>query len=158
VTLPNLDVVIDQCDVASVRSDGQGRIALTATRDINYVQGAIGEQVIIRRSQRGGITDSLVSIPVSGGVETPMLTLSAQNEFVSGFIADRVIIQRPTGLWSLKADGTSLVQLTTEADQFAGAAGAFACFERGQALWCVPEDGTAAPTKVTENGMFVDGL
>jgi hypothetical protein len=39
IDLPNFDVGFDQCDAVSVRSDGQGRVALTATPDINYVQG-----------------------------------------------------------------------------------------------------------------------
>jgi hypothetical protein len=51
-----------------------------------------------------------------------------------------------------------LVQLTAEADEFAGAAGKFACFARGQALWCVPADGSWTPTRVTETGTWVTGL
>jgi len=155
--------VLDQCDVVSVLSDGQERVALTATRDINYVQGAIGEKVIIRRSQRGGTTDSLFSIPVSGGVETPMLPLSAQDEFVSGIVADRVILRRPTGLWSLNADGSGLVQLTADAsDWFSGSTGPFACFTRGSSaqhdLWCVPADGSGLATQVETGAYFVSAL
>lgn len=159
MALPDFDFTLGQCDVSSVQSDGHGRVALTATRDINYVQGAIGEQVIIRRSQRGGTTDSLFSIPVSGGAETPLLTLSAQNEFVSGIVGDRIILKRPTGLWSLKGDGSSLVQLTSDAsDDPNREAGPFICFARGPALWCVPADGSGPATQVTTNGWFVAGL
>lgn len=154
--------VLDQCDVMSVLSDGQGRVALTGTREINYVQGAIGEKVIIRRSQRGGTTDSLFSIPVSGGVEMPMLLLSA-DEFVSGIVADRVILRRPTGLWSLKADGSGLVQLTNDAsDWLSGSTGSFVCFSRGLSaptdLWCQPADGSGPATQVTTGARFVRGL
>ena len=158
----NFDLAFDQCDVSSVLSDGQGRVALTATRDINYVQGAIGEQVIIRRSQRGGTTDSLFSIPVSGGAETPLLTLSAQNEFVSGIVGDRILVIRTTGLWSLKADGSGLVQLTSDpSDWFSGSTGPFACFARGPSqpdLWCVPADGSGLATQVATGAYFVSGL
>lgn len=155
--------VLDQCDVVSVLSDGQGRVALTSTRDINYIQGAIGQQIIVRRSQRGGTTDSLFSIPGSGGVETPMLLLSAQNDFVSGIVADRVILRRPTGLWSIKADGSGLVQLTADtSDWFSGSTGPFACFTRGSSaqhdLWCVPADGSGLATQVDTGAYFVSGL
>jgi hypothetical protein len=157
------NIVIDHCDVYSVQNDGSNTTALTVTPDINYVQGAIGERVIIRRSQRGGSTDSLFSLPVNGGVEPPLLTLSAQNEFVSGFVVDRVIVRRTTGLWSLKADGSGLVQLTSDAsDRFSGSTGPFACFARGLSgqpdLWCVPRDGNAPATLVTASGTFVTGL
>jgi hypothetical protein len=157
---PDLDVLVDQCNAFSVIEDGRGRVALTATHDINYVQGTIGEQVIIRRSQRGGTTDSLFSIPVSGGTETPLLALNAQHEFVVGIVNDRVILNRTTGLWSIKADGSALVQLTDRGEKFPviGSAGPFACFTRGPALWCVPADGSAPATKVTDQGEFVTGL
>ena len=162
IALPNFDFTIDQCDVSSVQSDGHGRVALTATRDINYVQGTIGEQVIIRRSQRGGTTDSLFGIPVSGGAETPLLTLSAQNEFVSGIVGDRILVIRATGLWSLKADGSGLVQLTSDpSDWFSGSTGPFACFVRGPSqpdLWCVPADGSGVATHVATGAVFVSGL
>jgi hypothetical protein len=80
------------------------------------------------------------------------------HEFVAGIVGDRVILKQSTGLWSLKTDGSGLVQLTTEADEFAGSAGAFACFNRGLALWCVPADGSGPATKVTDAGTFVTGL
>ena len=159
IVLPDFTVIFDQCNVFSVQQDGQGRVALTATRDINYVQGIIGEQVIIRRSQRGGTTDSLFSVPVSGGVETPLLALNSRNEFVRGIVDTRIILSRPTGLWSLKADGSGLVQLTTDpSDWFSGSTGPFPCFARGSALWCVPADGSGPATQVTPNGSFVVGL
>ena len=110
--LPNFDVTIDQCNAFSVLSDGRGRVALTATSDVNYVQGIIGQQVIVRRNH-GGPTDELFSVPATGGGETPVLTLSFDDEFVMTIIEDRIILQRPTGLWSVQADGHGLVQLTT---------------------------------------------
>ena len=156
--LPNLDVTFDRCNVSSVRSNGQERVVLTATTDINYVQGTIGQQVIIRRSHSGP-TDELLSIPVNGGVETPILSLSYQNEFVIGIVNDRIILQRTTGIWSIQADGSELVQLTPDVNTFSvGAAGPFACFARGEGLWCVLADGSAEPTKVTDQGQFVAGL
>ncbi|ULA63589.1 MAG: conserved exported protein of unknown function [Nitrospira sp.] len=163
VALANLDIVPDQCDVFSVLSDGQGRVALTTTPYINYVQGAVGGQVIIRSSQRGGATDRLFSIPVSGGVETPLLLLSAHDDFVVGFVADRIILRRATGLWSLKADGSGLIQLTSNGfDWFSGSTGSFACFARGAFsqpdLWCVPADGSGAATSVALEAYFVSGL
>ena len=156
--LPNLDVTFDRCNVSSVRGNGQERVVLTATSDINYVQGTIGQQVIIRRS-RSGPTDELFSISVKGGVETPILSISYQNEFVIGIVKDRIILQRTTGIWSVQADGSELVQLTPDVDTFSvGAAGPFACFARGEGLWCVPSDGSGSATKVTDQGMFVTGL
>jgi hypothetical protein len=65
-------------------------------------------------------------------------------------VGPRIILKRATGLWSLKADGSGLVQWTEQADSFNfGAAGPFACFTRGQALWCVPADGSWTRTRVT---------
>lgn len=160
MVLPDFNVTFDQCNVFSVRSDGRGRVALTATSDINYVQGIIGEQVIVRRSQRGGTTDHLVSIPVRGGAETPILSLSFTDDFVMAIIENRIILQRPTGLWSVQADGSELVQLTTEDHAFEAvhAVGPFACLNRGAALWCVPVDGSGPATKVTDQGTLVTGL
>ena len=147
---------VGQCDVYSVNGDGSGTIALSTHPDNERVQGLIGSRVIVRRNS--GATDTLFSIPAGGGAETPMLTIDAQTEFVVGIVKDRVILRRPTGLWSLKADGESLTQLTNQVDELAGSAGEFVCFARGQALWCVPADGSAEPTQVTDNGVFVEGL
>jgi hypothetical protein len=158
VRLPNFDQAIDQCDVLSVLSTGVGRVALTATLDINYVQGMLGSQVLIRRSQRGGTVDTLLSLPVTGGAELTLVSLT-RDEFVAGIVAGRVILQRPTGLWSLSADGRELIQLTDQAEAFSfGAADPFVCFARGSALWCVPADGSGPATKVTDHGQFVAGL
>jgi hypothetical protein len=157
--LPNFDITLDRCDLMSVQGNGQGRIALTSTSEINYVQGSIGSQIIIRRSRSGGTPDNLVSVPVGGGKETPLLDLNPNNEFVSAIVADRILLRRPTGLWSLQADGGGLVQLTTNgSDWFSGAADDFACFDRSGALWCVPADGSGPATQVTANGRFVVGL
>jgi hypothetical protein len=156
--LPSLDVTFDRCNVSIVRSNGQERVVLTATSDINYVQGTIGQQVIIRRSHSGP-TDELFSIPVNGGVETPILSLSYQDEFVIGIVNDRIILQRTTGIWSVQADGSELIQLTPDVNIFSvGAVGPFACFNRGVALWCVPADGSGPATKVTDHGTLVAGL
>lgn len=88
-----------------------------------------------------------------------MLTLAdPMHEFVEGIVGTRVMLKRPTGLWSLTAEGSGLVQLTTEADDYTGAAGAFACFARGPALWCVPADGSGPATQVADPGTFVTGL
>jgi hypothetical protein len=149
---------VSQCDLSSVLSDGTGTVALSTNPDNEIVQGVIGSQVIVRRNS--GATDSLYSIPASGGAEVPMLTLAdPMHEFVAGIVGDRVILKQSTGLWSLRADGSGFVHLTTEADGFMiGGAGPFACFNRGPALWCVPADGSGPATKVTENGTFVTGL
>jgi hypothetical protein len=149
---------VGQCDLSSVLSDGTGTVALSTNPDNEIVQGVIGSQVIVRRNS--GATDSLYSIPASGGAEVPMLTLAdPMHEFVAGIVGDRVILKQSTGLWSLRADGSGFVHLTTEADGFMiGGAGPFACFNRGPALWCVPADGSGPATKVTENGTFVTGL
>jgi hypothetical protein len=134
-------------------------VALTATSDVNYVQGIIGQQVIVRRNH-GGPTDQLFSVPATGGGETPILTLSFDDEFVMTIIEDRIILQRPTGLWSVQADRHALVQLTTEDHAFEAvhAVGPFACLNRGAALWCVPADGSGPATKVTDHGTLVTGL
>jgi hypothetical protein len=148
---------VGQCDIYSVQSDGTGTVALSTNPDNEIVQGVIGSQVIVRRNS--GAIDSLYSIPANGGAEVPMLTLAdPMHEFMEGIVGDRVIVKRPTGLWSLLADGTGLVQLTTEADDYRGHAGQFACFNRGLALWCVPADGSWTPTQVTDIGGFVTGL
>lgn len=67
----------------------------------------------------------------------------------------RIILKRATGLWP-QGGREELVQLTVEADEFAGAAGEFACFARCQALWCVPADESWTRTRVTET--WVTGL
>jgi hypothetical protein len=159
LVLPDLNVTLDQCNAFSVRQDGHGRVALTDTHDINWVQGVIGQQVIIRRSH-GGPTDELFGIPVTGGVETPILTLSFDDEFVMALVEGRIILQRPTGLWSIQAAGSELRQLTTEDHAFeaVNAAGPFTCFNRGSALWCVPADGSGPATQVTADGRFVAEL
>jgi hypothetical protein len=147
------------CDVYSVNGNGTGSIAVSTHQDNDAVQGVIGSQVVIRRNH-GGPTDTLVSAPVSGGAETTLLTLSFDDEFVMAIVGDRIVLQRTTGYWSIKADGSGLIQLTTEDPAFEAvhAVGPFACFNRGEALWCVPADGSAPPTKVTEKGTFVVGL
>lgn len=156
--LPNFDVTFDRCNVSSVLSTGQGRIALTETADINYVQGVIGSQVILRRSH-GRPTDELFSLLVTGGAETPILTLDYDDEFVIGIVQDRLVLQRQRGLWSVRVDGSELVQLTSDTRIFTvQAVGAFACFNRGVALWCVPADGSAGATKVADEATAIIGL
>jgi hypothetical protein len=91
-----------------------------------------------------------------------MLTLD-QNEFASWIVGDRVILKRPTGLWSLKEYGSELVQLTSDAsDSPNREAGHFICFARGSSaqpdLWCVPADGSGPATQVTTRAYFVTGL
>jgi hypothetical protein len=99
---------------------------------------------------------------VSGGAETRLLDLNPQNEFVVGIVTNRVIVARPTGLWSLQANGSGLVQLTQDgSDWFSGSTGPFACFARGPSqpdLWCVPADGSGPATQVATGGVFVSSL
>jgi len=149
------------CDVYSALSDGSGTVALATRSEMESVQGVLGSQVLIRRT--GSVSDTLFSIPVTGGAETFMLTLAAPNEFVSGTIGDRVVLRRPTGLWSMKADGSGLVQLTTDpTDGLDGSTGPFICFQRGPAsqfeLRCVPADGSGPSTHVATGANFVSGL
>ena len=148
--------VVGQCDVYSVNGDGSGTIALSTHPDNERVQGLIGSRVIVRRNS--GATDSLYSIPAGGGTETHILTLEAQAEFVIGIVDDRIILLRPSGVWSVQSDGSNLIQLTNQRDEFAGSAGSFACLGRGDALWCVPVDGSAEARQVTDEGTFVAGL
>jgi len=136
-------------------------MALAIRPEMEFIQGIIGSQVLIRRS--GGTSDTLVSIPVAGGAETFMITLSAQNEFVSSVVGERVILQRSTGLWSMTANGDGLVQLTNDsADQPNGPAGPFICFQRGPLsqpdLWCVPADASGSATHVATGASYVSGL
>lgn len=153
------------CDVYSVRSDGTSTLALSthpnSTHPDNYVvQGVVGSRVIVRRSH-GEPTDELYSISADGqGGETALLTLSYLGDFVLGVVSERVIIRRGSSLWSIRADGSSLVQLTSgviESTFDVLAAGEWACFDRtpiahGQRdLWCVPADGSgpAQPVATT---------
>jgi hypothetical protein len=157
--LPDGEIATDRCNILSVRSNGQERITLTNTDDINWVQGVIGQQVIIRRSQRGGRIDTLVGIPLTGGPETPLLTLG-QDEFVLAIVGNRIILQRATGLWSVLADGRDLVQLSESANRFSfvGVSNALGCFLRGSQLWCVPVDGSAAAIQVADKAKAIIGL
>jgi hypothetical protein len=148
--------VAGQCDVYIVNGDGTGTVALSTHPDNEIVQGVIGSRVIVRRNS--GTTDSLYSIPTAGGTETPLLSLDFGQEFVLGIIGDRIILLRNTGIWSVKADGSDLTQLINQRDEFAGAAGPFACFARGTELWCVPNDGSAQAIQVTNDGEFIAGL
>lgn len=153
---------VGPCDIYSVLSDGTGTVALATHQDMEFFQGAIGSQLIFRRNG-GGATDTLYSVPAAGGAETFLLNLSAQNEFVSWIVEDRIILKRPTGLWSLKIDGGSLVQLTGDAsDSTNREAGPFICFARGLSappdLWCVPVDGSGVATQVATGAYFVTGL
>lgn len=152
--LPNFDT--GPCDVYSVLSDGSGTVALSTHPDNEVVQGVIGSRVVFRRNNSQG--DALFSIHADGtGGEAAILPLSRNTDFVVGIVDARIILQRATGLWSVKADGSELVQLTPDAGSFS-TVGPFACFNRGAALWCVPADGSAEPTKVTDHGTFVTGL
>jgi hypothetical protein len=156
--LPNLDP--GPCDVYSVRSDGTSTLALSTHPDNDVVQGVVGARVIVRRSH-GGPTDELYSISADGqGGETALLTLSYLGDFVLGVVGERVIIRRGSSLWSIRADGSGLVQLTSgviESTFDVLAAGEWACFDRtpiahGQRdLWCVPADGSgpAQPVATT---------
>lgn len=137
---------VGQCNIYSVQSDGSGTVALSTHPDNEIVQGVIGSQVIVRRNRSG--FDELYSINADGsGGEIAILTLSVQSDFVEGIVGSRVILTRATGLWSIHADGSSLVQLTAGTDRFGGASGAFVCFERGPSdqrdLWSVAADGSA---------------
>jgi hypothetical protein len=157
--LPDFEIATDRCNIFSVLSTGQGRIALTNTDDINWVQGTIGQQVIIRRSQRGGRVDTLVGVPLTGGPETPILTLDP-NEFVVAIVGNRIVLQRATGLWSILADGSELVRLSESITRYSFVAigSAHGCFLRGQQLWCVPVDGNAAAIQVADEAKAIIAL
>ena len=151
-------LIVGPCDVYSVQSDGSGTIALSTHPDYDAIQGAVGSWVVVRRNH-GGPTDELFSVLVTGGVETPILTLAYEDEFMAGIAQDRILLQRTTGLWSIKVDGSELTQLAQDAERFSTVpVGPFACFNRGVALWCVPADGSGPATKVTDHGTFVAGL
>jgi hypothetical protein len=163
------DRVAGPCDVYSVISDGTGTVALGTQSAYEGALGVSGSQVVIRRM--GGATDTLYSIPITGGPETFMLTLGATEdnfEFTWGVVEERIIIGRYTddgsgdgALLSLRPNGQDLVQLTDNAYlvEPLHSTGAFVCFVRHVvALWCVPADGSEPATKVTDHGEFVTGL
>lgn len=147
------------CDLYSVRSDGSGTVGLSTHPWNDMVQGVVGTRVIVRRSLSGP-TDELYSIRADGqGGETAMLTLSYLNDFVLGVVGERVVLRLGASLWSIRADGTGLVQLTFDVPETTFqvlAAGGWACFDRTvsgqQDLWCVPADGSgpAQPVATTD--------
>jgi hypothetical protein len=148
------------CDLYSTLTDGSGTVPLTTHPDAESVQGAIGSQVLFRRNSNTG--DALYSIPAGGGTEAFLINL-AQNEFVTLIVGDRAVLRRATGLWSIRADGSGLRQLTNDAsDSPTGSAGSYVCFQRGPFslpdLWCVLADGSGAATHVAQGAFFVSGL
>ena len=151
--------MVGPCDVYSVLSDGSGNVPLGIHADSEFTQGAIGDHVIIRRNDVAG--DALYSIPAGGGTETPLIKLG-QNEFVTVLVGDRMVLIRSNGLWSMKADGSGLVQLTDDtSDRPTGSTGPFVCFQRGSSqpdLWCVPADGSGGATQVAAGALFIGGL
>ncbi|BFU96372.1 MAG: exported protein of unknown function [Nitrospira sp.] len=163
-----------QTDIYSVNADGTNTVPLATSPSNEEVVGAVGSRVIFRRTV-GGL-DNLYSIQADGsGGEIPLATFAEDDSF-GGVVGSRVIFERvmgsnamtsPRALYSVQADGTGLVQLTpgTSLDEFAGAAGGFACFERTQSgqrdLLCVPADGSApaAPIAATSaDEYFIVGL
>jgi hypothetical protein len=161
------DRVAGPCDVYSVKSDGTDTVALGTQPAYEAVQGVSGSQVIVRRV--GGETDTLYSIPITGGPETFIITLGAMGEefeFVWEFVGDRIILIRQQHgligkLWSVRSDGSELVQIAENVytSNAVWATGFFVCFERPiGSLWCVPADGSGPATKVTDHGEFVVGL
>lgn len=163
-----------QKDIYSVNLDGSNTVPLAASASNEDVAGVVGSRVIFRRSV-GGL-DNLYSIQADGsGGEIPLATFPEDDSF-GGVVGSRVIFERvmgsnvmtsPRALYSVQADGTGLEQLTsgTSLDEFAGAAGGFACFERAQSgqhdLLCVPADGSgpAVPIAATSaDEYFITGL
>jgi len=163
-----------QTDIYSVNLDGSNPVPLATSPSDEGVEGAVGSRVIFRRTV-GGL-DNLYSIQADGsGGEIPLATFPEDDSF-GGVVGSRVIFERvmgsnvmtsPRALYSVQADGTGLKQLTpgTSLDEFAGAAGGFACFERTQSgqhdLLCVPADGSgpAVPIAATSaDEYFITGL
>lgn len=163
-----------QTDLYSVNADGTNTVPLATSPSNEAVVGTAGSRVIFRRTV-GGL-DDLYSIQADGsGGEIPLATFAEDDSF-GGVVGSRVIFERvmgssvmisPRALYSVQADGTGLEQLTpgTSLDEFAGAAGGFACFERTQSgqrdLWCVPADGSAPAEPIATTSAdeyFITGL
>jgi len=164
-----------QTDIYSVNADGTNPVPLATSPANEGVEGKVGSRVIFRRTDSNG-NDNLYSIQADGtGGEIPLATFSEDDSF-GGVVGSRVIFERimgsnvmssPRALYSVLSDGTGLEQLTpgTSLDEFAGAAGGFACFERTQSgqrdLLCVPADGSspAVPIAATSaDEYFITGL
>jgi len=145
-----------QRDIYSVNADGSGTASLATNPSDESVAGMVGSRVIFRRTIAR--LDDLYSRQADGtGGEIALATFPEDDSF-AGVVGARVIFERvmgpnilssPRALYSVQADGSGLVLLTTGTtqDEFVGAAGDFACFERTQGnqrdLWCVPADGSA---------------
>ena len=156
-----------QCDLASVLSDGTGRITLSTHPRNERVQGAIGGRVLVRRNS-GGTTDELYSLaPDGAGGETSVTQLRNADEFVVGTTANWILLQRGTRLWTMQADGSNLRRLTDSQvpESFAGVVGDWIVTYRkpnGQYdLWAVPVVGDGPPVVIAQtdvNEIFIDGL
>jgi len=164
-----------QTDIYSVNADGTNTVPLATSPANEGIEGSVGSRIIFRRADNNG-NDNLYSIQSDGsGGEIPLATFSEDDSF-GGVVGSRVIFERvmgsnvmtsPRALYSVQADGTGLVQLTpgTSLDEFAGAAGGYACFERTQSgqhdLLCVPADGSAPASPIAATSAdeyFITGL
>jgi hypothetical protein len=143
------------CDVQSVNSDGSGRVALAANPVNESVQGVIGNEVIIRRNLSGN--DQLIAVPVGGGPERLLMTMT-DSEFVQLVVGDLLIVQRPTGTWTLDLNGT-LKQIGA-VQGFSGfrVVGNAVCLNRAPAVWCMPLDGSTPAVKIADDGQVVGVL
>lgn len=167
--------VSGQTDVYSVDVGGMSTVPLATTPADEAVAGAVGSSVIFRRT-KGGL-DDLYSIQADGTGDEIALATFPEDDSFAGVVGTHVIFERvmgpnimtsPRALYSVQADGSGLVQLTsgTTQDEFAGAVGDFACFERTQGnhqrdLWCVPADGRTPAMPIATTDMdeyFVTGL
>jgi hypothetical protein len=88
------------------------------------------------------------------------------DEFVVGTVANWILLQRGTRLWSMQADGSNLRRLTDSQvpESFAGIVGDRIITERRRNqqgdLWAVPIVGEGPPVAIArtdEDEMFVGG-
>lgn len=142
------------CDVASIEADGTNRVVLASHPANEAVQGVTTSQVIIRRNLAGN--DQLVAVPVAGGPEKPLMTMT-DNEFVETMVGDTIIIRRPTGTWTLDLNG-NLKQIGTKPGlDFFRVVGDSICSDFGE-IWCLPIDGSRAEVRIDRNGKFLGVL
>jgi len=91
------------CDVVSVNTDRSAPAILASHPANEAVQGIVGSQVMIRRNLSGN--DQLITVPVTGGVERLLMTMT-DNEFVQLVTDDLLVIRWPSGTWTLDLNGT----------------------------------------------------
>lgn len=143
------------CDVVRVNADGSAPAILASHPANEAVQGIVSSQVIIRQNLNGN--GYLIAVPVTGGVERLLMTMT-DNEFVQLVTDDLLVIRRPSGTWTLDLNGTLKQIGTVNGESGFIAVGNAYSLNKGAAVWCMPLDGQGQAVRIAETGRVLGAL